>query len=394
MIPAQELVEHGLAAAATAGSDGCVVLVAETSHADVRFATEHHHHQRHARRGRSVSVVACPGRSVGTASRSGEVGHRRRRRHGAGRTGRRRRRAAGRRRPRAGRAARRRRWGVPSTSRPDETGPEALDVRARRVCPAPSAGPEPATPCLSGFATLDVTTRLPGHVDRAPPGPRPAHRGRASGGAHGRRHRLGLGRGRQRSTPTLAAMEDEVWRRLDWGRRQIDLDAGRYEVILPPSGVADMMAAARLSGLGLQDAEDGRTVFSRRPGGRAWASASPRSPSPSTATPPRTGAECIPFVATGASWSEMSVFDNGYPVGRVDWLRGGRAGQPACPPGRCGPLGCRPWPPTWTTWSCDATCPGRRRSSRTWWRRTERGCCSRASGTSARSTRPPCSSPG
>ena len=38
VIPAQEVVEGGLAAASAAGADGCVVLVEEGSHADVRYA--------------------------------------------------------------------------------------------------------------------------------------------------------------------------------------------------------------------------------------------------------------------------------------------------------------------------------------------------------------------
>ena len=57
-------------------------------------------------------------------------------------------------------------------------------------------------------------------------------------------------------------MEEELWRRLAWAARTISLDAGRYEVILPPSGVADMMGSLFFYGLGGQDAEDGRTVFS------------------------------------------------------------------------------------------------------------------------------------
>ena len=38
MIPAQELVERGMAAADALGADGCMVLVEESSHVDVRYA--------------------------------------------------------------------------------------------------------------------------------------------------------------------------------------------------------------------------------------------------------------------------------------------------------------------------------------------------------------------
>ena len=73
MIPAQELVERGLASAGAAGADGCIVLVEETSHADVRFAlnttTTNGVH-----RARSVSVIAFAGGSAGTARQAGVVG--------------------------------------------------------------------------------------------------------------------------------------------------------------------------------------------------------------------------------------------------------------------------------------------------------------------------------
>ena len=39
----------------------------------------------------------------------------------------------------------------------------------------------------------------------------------------------------------VAGMTAELDRRLDWGRRRIDLPAGRYETLLPPSAVADLM---------------------------------------------------------------------------------------------------------------------------------------------------------
>ena len=73
MIPAQELVERGLAAADAGGADGCIVLVEETSHVDVRFALNTTT-TNGIQRGRSVSVIALAGTSVGSARRSGVVG--------------------------------------------------------------------------------------------------------------------------------------------------------------------------------------------------------------------------------------------------------------------------------------------------------------------------------
>ncbi len=73
VIPAQELVEHGLTSAGALGADGCIVLVDESSHVDVRFALNTTT-TNGVQRGRSVSVIAFSGESVGSARRSGEVG--------------------------------------------------------------------------------------------------------------------------------------------------------------------------------------------------------------------------------------------------------------------------------------------------------------------------------
>ena len=54
--------------------------------------------------------------------------------------------------------------------------------------------------------------------------------------------------------------------RLAWAVRRLEQPAGRYEVLLPPEAVTDLMVALayELSG---RNAEDGRTVFSRPGGG-------------------------------------------------------------------------------------------------------------------------------
>jgi predicted Zn-dependent protease len=128
---------------------------------------------------------------------------------------------------------------------------------------------------------------------------------------------------------SFAHMEDELWRRLEWATRSIALDAGRYEVILPPSGVADMMGSLYFYGLGGQDAEDGRTVFSAGGGGTGGGGTRVGErltdiPFTLYGDPFEPGIECMPFVAAGSSSSESSVFDNALPVARTDWIRDGR----------------------------------------------------------------------
>ena len=61
-------------------------------------------------------------------------------------------------------------------------------------------------------------------------------------------------------------MDDEVAQRLGWGERRVDLPAGRYDTILPPSAVADLMIDAYWYA-GARDAWEGQSVYSRRGGG-------------------------------------------------------------------------------------------------------------------------------
>ena len=61
-------------------------------------------------------------------------------------------------------------------------------------------------------------------------------------------------------------MDAELARRLGWAARRVDLDAGRYETLLPPSAVADLLIYLYWSAVA-RDADDGRTVFSRQGGG-------------------------------------------------------------------------------------------------------------------------------
>ena len=121
------------------------------------------------------------------------------------------------------------------------------------------------------------------------------------------------------SVPVLDA---EVRRRLGWGARQLSLPAGRYQTLLPPSAVADLMAYAYWTAAG-RDAAEGRTVFSRAGGGtrvgehlgpaglRLWSD--PTDPALAT----------TPFVVTTASSAMSSVFDNGLALPATDWVADG-----------------------------------------------------------------------
>ncbi len=64
----------------------------------------------------------------------------------------------------------------------------------------------------------------------------------------------------------MAAIDSELTRRLGWAARRVDLDAGRYETLLPPSAVADLLVYLYWTAVA-READDGRTVFSRKGGG-------------------------------------------------------------------------------------------------------------------------------
>ncbi|WP_207936029.1 metallopeptidase TldD-related protein [Actinomadura sp. KC216] len=120
----------------------------------------------------------------------------------------------------------------------------------------------------------------------------------------------------------VPALTADLDRRLTWGERRLDLPAGRYETILPPSAVADLMIYLYWSA-GAQDALDGRTVFSAPGGGTRVGEKLASLPVSLTSDPAAAGRQCAPFVIAHASSRESSVFDNGLPLTATDWIRDG-----------------------------------------------------------------------
>ena len=124
------------------------------------------------------------------------------------------------------------------------------------------------------------------------------------------------------------AFDERLAQRLGWGERQVDLPAGRYDTILPPSSVADLMIDAYWYA-GARTAHEGQSVYCR-----------PRRQSASQGTrigeqiakagvhllsdPAYPGLECAPFALASASGNEQSVFDNGLRLGRTAWIGDGR----------------------------------------------------------------------
>ena len=322
MIEAQAVVESALAAAARGGADGCVVLIDETSHADVRFAVNQTT-TNGVRRDRTVTIITILGPSVGTARRSGVVNVD----------------------EMVAAALTDARSAPPSedacalvqpaaTEPPDGTGfdrsPVETDLSVLGGVLSGLSGAfgraRAEGVVLAGFAEYGVSTLYVGtstgvRLSFSQPTGAVNLVGRSDDGI--RSAWTGAGTAEMEAL-SFDQMVDEIWRRLEWARHPVSLPEGRYEVILPPSGVLDMMGSMVFYGMGGQDAEDGRTIFSAASGGTRVGDALATIPFTLYSDPQEAGLECLPFVAAGASSSEESVFDNGLPLGRTEWISDGR----------------------------------------------------------------------
>ncbi|MFF3505174.1 metallopeptidase TldD-related protein [Streptomyces sp. NPDC003247] len=119
-----------------------------------------------------------------------------------------------------------------------------------------------------------------------------------------------------------AALDAELAVRLGWARRRIELPAGRYETLLPPTAVADLMIYQLWSASG-RDAAEGRTVFSRPGGGTRLGERLTELPLSLRSDPHAPGLESAPFVVAHSSGGDQSVFDNGLPIRATEWIGGG-----------------------------------------------------------------------
>ncbi|GAB7151268.1 metallopeptidase TldD-related protein [Mycobacterium riyadhense] len=121
--------------------------------------------------------------------------------------------------------------------------------------------------------------------------------------------------------PTDSLLE-ELSMKLGWAQRTVELPAGRYETIMPPSTVADMMIFLGWSMAG-RGAQEGRTAFSAPGGGTRVGERLTDLPLTMFTDPAAPGLACTPFVAVSNSSETVSVFDNGMDIAQVDWIHDG-----------------------------------------------------------------------
>ncbi len=118
------------------------------------------------------------------------------------------------------------------------------------------------------------------------------------------------------------AMAAQVATRLGWAGRRVELPAGRYDTVLPPTAVADLMIDAYWSA-GARVAHEGQSVYSHHGGGTRIGEQIVRQGVHLFSDPAHQGLQSAPFVAASYSSNTSSVYDNGLPLARTDWIADG-----------------------------------------------------------------------
>jgi predicted Zn-dependent protease len=121
---------------------------------------------------------------------------------------------------------------------------------------------------------------------------------------------------------SVEALAGEVERKLGWSRRRVELPAGRYETLLPPSAVSDLMIYAHWT-MEARDADEGRNVYAKAGGGNRVGERLAALPLTLRSDPFEPGLEACPFQVVSGSSGSASVFDNGMSTPAVDWISGG-----------------------------------------------------------------------
>ena len=125
----------------------------------------------------------------------------------------------------------------------------------------------------------------------------------------------------------IGTLTDGLHTRLDWAATTHDLAPGRYETILPPSAVADLMLDAYWTA-SARDAEEGRNVYGRSGGQTRIGEQLCELPLTLRSDPEEPDLRCLPFeVATSSTAGLQSVFDNGAPVDACSWISDGKLAE-------------------------------------------------------------------
>jgi predicted Zn-dependent protease len=121
---------------------------------------------------------------------------------------------------------------------------------------------------------------------------------------------------------SVAGLAADVERKMGWSKRRVELPAGRYETLLPPSAVSDLMIYLYWT-MEARDADEGRNVFAKPGGGNRVGERLAALPLTLRSDPHAPGLETAPFQVVGASSGSASVFDNGMPSPAISWITEG-----------------------------------------------------------------------
>ncbi len=149
----------------------------------------------------------------------------------------------------------------------------------------------------------------------------------------GRVEMTGKSHGRSRSTwagvetrdfrdVSVADIDAQIRQRLTWQATTVDLAAGRYDTILPSGSVADLFTYMMWVSTA-RDAHEGQSVFSKKGGGTRIGEKLSNLSLQFFSDPQYTALPASNFVSAAVSSPFSSVFDNGQPIKRVDWLKDG-----------------------------------------------------------------------
>ena len=143
----------------------------------------------------------------------------------------------------------------------------------------------------------------------------------------------------------VAEAAEELSTRLGWASRKIDLPAGRYETLLPPAAIADLMIYAYWTA-NARDAEEGRNVFSAGEGATKIGQRFSELPITLRSDPLYPGLETIPFVNFTSSLDDTSwAFDGGLPINATTWIDHGVLRELIRNRGHAVRTGAQPTPP-------------------------------------------------
>lgn len=117
-------------------------------------------------------------------------------------------------------------------------------------------------------------------------------------------------------------MYERLAQRMEWSQRVVPQEAGHYPVILESAAV-NAILQHMLTQWTARDADEGRTALSKPGGGNRIGEKLFPDFINLFSDPDEPGVEVAPYEIARGGGSRMSIFDNGAPTDRTDWIKNG-----------------------------------------------------------------------